>query len=69
METIKAKLEEVRKIPTIIEDIKENYDMGLITLTEFLGQLNTVNEQYKDLLIWFADNDISQTALSYILEH
>lgn len=69
MELIKEKIAEVKSLPVAISEIKENFDMGLITLNEYLYQLDHVNQQYKKLIEWFKSEDISLTAMSFIIDN
>lgn len=70
MKTVIDKLKEIKDMPKIISEIKNNYDMGLLTLPEYMGQTGKVYCDYAGKVHSLEqDHDISSSALSIMLEH
>lgn len=70
MKTVIEILKEISKMPEIISEIKSNYDMGLLTIPEYMGQTGKVYCDYAGLVHSLEkDHDISTKALIVMLEH
>ena len=69
MESIHSQLSEIKNTPKSIGEVLNNYNMGFLTLAEFLGQVDALvflaNSIKQDIMV---ENDINENAVNIMFQ-